>query len=190
MPRGKKSIKGSEQETHTHIVVRVDRFKVRSSAGINHHAREPRYAYHDPADEFLYQFQTHLDIAGTVLDPQDRAGDAFGLTVHAESSPASGIFDRLKDVRLLDEHNAPRYQTYRGRDYPLYWAPSGLGMIYKARGEKRWSAALFAAPCFVSDWLVLLGDGRNLFLAIHECKIQRQRWMQDVALQTTDPWVD
>lgn len=160
---------------------------MRSSAGINHHAREPRYAHHDPDEELLYQFRTHLGIAGTVLVPQDRAGDGFELTVHAESSPTSGIFDRLKDVRLLDEHNAPRYQTYRGRDYPLYWAPSGLGLIYKVRGERRWSAALFAAPSFVTDWLVLIGSARELFLAIHECTVQRRRWMRDVALQTTDP---
>ncbi|MDZ7827181.1 MAG: hypothetical protein U5R48_15550 [Gammaproteobacteria bacterium] len=88
MPRGTKPRKASEKDAHTHIAVHINRFEVRSSAGINHHAREPRYAYRDPDDEFLYQFQTHLDIAKCLT--QDRAGDAFGLTVYAESSPASG----------------------------------------------------------------------------------------------------
>jgi hypothetical protein len=44
-----------------------------------------------------------------------------------------------------------------------------------------------AAPRFLNDALLLLGHGMNSFLAIHERKEKRSRWVQGVTLQTADP---
>lgn len=187
MPRKKKRSQDRPKEQYSHIAVRVDRYEVRSESSINHHESEPQLAIDDPDEEPLYQYLTHLEVFGTIVEPQDQAGDGFELTVYGEDSPSSRIFARLKDVHLRDENRSPRYRTYRGQDYPVYWTPKGVGTVGKARGERRWTGAIFVAPHFVTDWLILLVQGRKLFLAIHECKMERQRWMRSIALQTSDP---
>jgi len=39
----------------------------------------------------------------------------------------------------------------------------------------------------VNDALVLLGQQATLFIALHERKAERTRWIQRISLQTTDP---
>jgi hypothetical protein len=38
----------------------------------------------------------------------------------------------------------------------------------------------------MTDWLVLLGTGRDLYLEVGERKSGRSRWIAGVGLQTTD----
>jgi hypothetical protein len=42
----------------------------------------------------------------------------------------------------------------------------------------------------VSDALVVLGQGRQVYLGIHERLEQRSRWVQSLIVQTTDPSAD
>ncbi len=93
----------------------------------------------------------------------------------------------LRDVQERDEYGSPKYRPHRGRQIPVYNPPPGMGLIEKVRGEPRWSAWLHVSPSFASDALGLLSNGRSLFLAIHERKKDRARWVQSVSLQTTDP---
>jgi hypothetical protein len=39
----------------------------------------------------------------------------------------------------------------------------------------------------VTDALVLLAKPETLFVALHEHKIDRARWIRRISLQTTDP---
>lgn len=70
---------------------------------------------------------------------------------------------------------------------PICISPKGMGLIDKIRGEPRWTAWLHVWPCFASEALALCGHGRPLFMAVHERKSDRSRWIQSVCLQTTDP---
>ncbi len=56
--------------------------------------------------------------------------------------------------------------------------PPGMGLIDKIRGEPRWTPWLRVSPRFRSDALALLSNGRPLFLAKHERKTNRTRWIR------------
>ncbi|MDZ7827180.1 MAG: hypothetical protein U5R48_15545 [Gammaproteobacteria bacterium] len=63
-------------------------------------------------------------------------------------------------------------------------------MIYKARGGDAGAPPFFSLPRALSVIGSSCSDTGGALLAIHELKLQRQRWIQRVALQTTDPWVE
>lgn len=186
-PRKKKRSKAKPEEVFTHCSVRVDRYEVRSEADINYHAAQPHLAFRDIDDELLYQFQTHLEIFGTLLGPKDRAGHAFELTVYGEDRPSANIYTVLKDVHMRDRDRRPMYKRHRGVECPVYWTPKGVGSFDKVRGENVWRSTIFAVPRFVSDWLLMLGQGRELFLSVLEKKVGRDRSLHRIALQTSDP---
>jgi hypothetical protein len=155
--------------------------------GVNHYAQDARYAFREIEDDPLFEMRSQLTISGTFAAPKDRAGDRLEITVYGEDSPHSDIHWRLKDVRAVDKHDIPITRTYRGRTFDVYRAPKGMATLSKLRGERKWTMALFVSPSLLSDLLVLLGLRKPLFLGIHEQKINRDRWVQSVTLQTTDP---
>ena len=97
----------------------------------------------------------------------------------------------LKDVQKRDDkYGSPQYKEYRGKHIPAYEPPRGFGLIDKVRGEKHWTAWLYAPTRFVNDLLTLLGHSRPLFLSLRERKKDRARWVHGMELQTTDPMTE
>jgi hypothetical protein len=188
MPRKKKrKSRARPVDEFTQFVVSVDRYDVRVRSGINRYAHAPQYAWRDTEEEPLYEFETDLEIKGTCTFPESVAGDGCELTIYGENSPESNIYWKLKDVQVVDDHYARKYREYRGKSIPVYAPPKGMGTLHKARGEAHWRCTIWAQPRFTTDLLILLGRDRPLFLAITERKIDRDRWIQRVTLQTTDP---
>lgn len=186
-PRKKRRRSRKPQDERTRLCLRIEDYRARAEAEINHHAHGPQYAFRDTQEEPLYEFQTHLEIFATCHDPEDRAGDRYQLTVYTETSPESSIYWKLRDVQAVNEHHSPQYREYRGKSIPVYVPPKGMGMLEKERGEPVWHGAIWAQPRYVNDLLVLLSHDRQLYLLIDERKIERQCWIQGVSLQTTDP---
>ena len=93
----------------------------------------------------------------------------------------------LDDAQVRDEHGVRQYRTYRGKSVPVYKAPRGFGLLQKDRGEKRWRAWVNALPRFVGDMLALLRADRELYIALQERRQGRDRWINSVSLQTTNP---
>jgi hypothetical protein len=120
-------------------------------------------------------------------DPSVRAGDTYDLTIYSEVRSDSAVYWTLKDVQVVDEDRVPRYRTYRGKNIPIYKPPNGIGSLEKERGEARWRGTIWAQPRYLSNLLILLGHHRQLYVAIHERKVERQRWIQSLAVQTSDP---
>ncbi|RWH76836.1 MAG: hypothetical protein EOQ86_19595 [Mesorhizobium sp.] len=186
MPRKRTRQKRSEEE-HTHLAIRVERCEASVEARINYDVYAPQHAWDLDDDDPLYQFTTQLTLVGIATYPEGRAGDSYELTIYGSDSDSRRVSATVKDVQERDEHASPKYRQYRGRQIPIYNPPSGMGLIDKIRGEPRWTAWLRVPPRFTSDALALLSDGRTLFLAIHERKKDRARWIQSVRLQTIDP---
>jgi len=186
MPRTKKRQRKPKEE-HTHLAIRVEQYEAHVEASVNHNVYAPQYAWDLDDDDALYQFTTQLTIKGISTYPEERADDEYELTIYGNDTRSRRLDATLKDAHARDEHGLPRYREYRGRQIPIYNPPSGLGLLDKVRGEPRWAAWLFVAPRFVSDALVLLGHGKKMFLAIHESKNKRTRWVQSLTLQTADP---
>ena len=147
----------------------------------------PQYAWRETKRQPLYEFETHVEIEAICTYPDERAGDAYELTMYSEDDPESEIYWKLGDVQVVDEHRVPQYRKYRGKQIPVYAPPRGMGTLDKVRGERRWRAAIWVRPRFTNDVLVLLGHGKQLYLSIHERKLERQRWVQGITVQTTDP---
>lgn len=186
MPRKTKSPKQPEDQ-HTHLAIRVERYDTSVEAAINYNAYTPQSAWQSDDDDPLYRFTTRLTVAGISTYPEDRAGDTYEITIYSDNLSSGGIRATLKDVQERDDHGSPKYRQYRGRQIPIYKPPPGMGLIDKIRGDRRWTAWLRASPRFTSDALSLLGNERSLFLAIHERKTNRTRWVQSASLQTTNP---
>lgn len=174
-------------EAYTHLAIRVEHYEARVGASVNHNVYAPESAWSREEDDPLYQFTSQLIITGTSTYPEDRDGDVYELTICGEDAPSQRHNATLKDAQARDDKNSFQYRTYRGREIPVYVAPKGLGILDKVRGEPRWSGWLFTPTRFVNDMLVLLGHRRDLFLALHEYRESRQRWIRGIVLQTTDP---
>lgn len=187
MTKWKKRTSRKPKDEHTHLGLRIEDFKAQARAGINGYAHGPQYVWRDTDQEPLYEFETHLEIAATCTHPEERAGDAYSLTVYGDVSPESDIYRTLKDNQAVNEYNSPQYREYRGKRVPVYLPPKGMGMLDKERGLPQWNGTIWVQPRYVNDLLVMLGWNRLLYLSIHEKKIDRQRWIQAVSVQTSDP---
>ena len=126
VPRAKKQRSHATHGRSSLISVRVERYEVRSGADVNHHAIAPHLAFRDPEDEPLYQFLT-TKVFGAVVTPADREGDLFELTVYSEDAPSSRTFASLNSCHMRDKAATCWYRRYRGREYPVYWLPNGIG---------------------------------------------------------------
>lgn len=184
--RRKKSDK--PQETFTNLSIRIEHYDAKVEAGINPHVYAPQYAFRLEDDDPLHRFSVQLTLKGVISYPESRAGEAYELTIYGEDAPSHAHHLKLKDVQVRDEkYNSPQYREYRGKRVPIYAAPKGIGHLQKERGERRWSAWLFTPTRFASDMLLLLGQGRPLFLGLREYKEGRDHWIRDVSVQTNDP---
>ena len=175
------------KEEHTHLAIRIECYEASVATSINHDVYAPQYSFHSHERAPLYEFGASLTITGIAKYPTDRAGDSYVVTLYGDDAPSRHLDRTLEDVQVRDEYGSPQYRDYRGRQIPVYEPPGGLGYLEKIKGEERWTAGLFVAPRIVSDMLVLLGHERALYLAIHERKENRTRWIQGLTLQTVDP---
>jgi hypothetical protein len=179
--------KERREEQHTRLAIRVNRFNARVGASVNHNVYAPQYAWNLDDTDPLYEFTNEVTITGVATFPPERANDTYEITMYGNDAPSHRLKLELKDVQERDEHGSPKYRRYRGKEIPIYLTPKGLGLLDKVRGEPHWTAWLFVTPRLVGDTLLLLGQQKDLFLAVHERKVERSRWIQDLSLQTTDP---
>ncbi|RUW26565.1 hypothetical protein EN858_22130 [Mesorhizobium sp. M4B.F.Ca.ET.215.01.1.1] len=175
------------EDDHTYLVIRVERYEASVEGAVNYNVYSPQSAWDSDDDAPLYRFTTRLTVAGISIYPEERAGDTYEITVSGDNLGSGDIGATLKDAQERDKYGAPKYRQYRGRQIPIYTPPPGMGLIAKIRGERCWTVWLRVSPYFASDALALLRNGRSLFLAIHERKTNRSRWVQSVSVQTTNP---
>lgn len=114
----------------------------------------------------MYKYVTRLKILGAATYPSDRAGQRIEVTVYGDESPSRHVFLTLKDLQERGNYGEPLYRQYRGQSLPILRQPPGLGLLDKVRGEPMWMAWLNVAARLVSEMLVLLSSGRELYLAI------------------------
>lgn len=174
------------QVQHTHLAIKVESYEVSSDVSVNFNLRTFPLHFADDDDPVL-EYVTALDISGVCIAPEARAGDAYEISIRGDEGRRSEKLLTLKDLQDRDEDRVPIYKTYRGENYPVYRDIPGIATLNKTRGENRWDAWIQVAPRLVSDMLALLPTGRPLYLAIHERKLDRKRWIESISLQTTDP---
>ena len=69
---------------------------MRATAGINHYAHDPQYAWRDTQDDLVHKFETDLELTATCTDPEERAGDTYTLMIYGDAS--QDLLWKLKDI--------------------------------------------------------------------------------------------
>jgi hypothetical protein len=183
----RKTRRNKSEDEYTHLAIRIERYEAEADASINHDVYYPQHAFNLDDRDPVFRFITRIVIFGKATYPDERAGDAYELTVYGDDAPSRYLQAKLEDIQVRDERRVPQYRTYRGTQVPVYKAPNGLGLLQKERGEARWTAWINVLPRLVSDMLTLLGTDRALYVALQERKQGRDRWVRSLSLQTTDP---
>jgi hypothetical protein len=179
MARTKKQV-----EEYSLISIRVQNHKARVGASINHRANDKRYR-HDGLR--VYQFDSSLEIAGLCTYPEERAGEGYSITVYGDRSDEGDLDARLKEYHVKDKHGNPKCRKSGGRYMPVYEIPKGVGFLQKERGENSWNGCAWVPNQTVSMMLTLLVGNGPVFVELHERRVARNRWINGLTLQTTDP---
>jgi hypothetical protein len=84
---------------------------------------------------------------------------------------------RFKDIRARNKEGLVVCRKYRDSQISVYRPPQGLAVLDRTRGKKEWHVYLWVATETASRLLtVLSGRARELYVFIHELKLNRQRW--------------
>lgn len=182
---GKKSRNKRKEPEHSFLTIPIDAYQASTSVDPNTHILgTPRYVNEE---EPAIVFHTRLELTGTCSDPPARAGEPYTITLYGDAFPTGDLALKLKDLQQRDKDGNPVYRRYRGRQYPRYTEPPSLGLVEKVWGERRWTLWAQLAVPFLHNALVLLNGNRRLYLAVHEKKAGRTRWVRALSLQTNDP---
>ena len=181
MPRKRK-----QREEHVYIEAKIESYEASLDASINPYAFEPQYAWNLHDDDAVLQFTSNLSVTAKLIYPEKRIGEEYEITFYGGRTSSRDLGLTLRDIHVRDEHGARKYRQYRGNEIPVYSPPKGLGLLEKVRGEPRWHGWLTAAPRFVTDALILLGQSQPMFLTIHEHKEGLARWIRNVSLKTVE----
>jgi hypothetical protein len=153
-------------------------------ASINHRAKDKRYQH----DELrVYRFDSSLEIAGVCNYPDDRSGERYSITVYGDQSDEGDLNAKLREFHIKDKNGDPKYRKSRGHYLPVYEVPKGVGLLQKVRGENSWNGCVWVPDRTVSMMLTLLNSMGALFVELHERRGARNRWVNSLRLQTTDP---
>ena len=179
MARAKKPV-----EEYSFISIKIRDHKARVGASINHEARDKQYQ-HDQLR--IYRFDSSLEINGICTYPENRAGDKYEITVYGGRPDEGDLDKRLKDFRGRDKNGDPKYRKSRGHYLPVYEIPKGVGFVQKVRGENSWNGCIWVPNQTVAMMLNLLNRMGALFIELNERRVGRNRWINSLTLQTTDP---
>jgi hypothetical protein len=155
----------------THLVIRVESHEVEIEAGLNISLRIGGHDVKD--DELVFESRTNLVIKGTCIAPATRAKEQFEVSIYGSDSSWRKL--EIGKVRKYDKDHCKLPVSIQGLTGIECFPPS-----------KTWYAFVGVSQHSASDMLVLLGRSQPLFLAIDESIVKRDRWIQSIALLTTD----
>ena len=128
-----------------------------------------------------------MEISGICTYPENREGDKYLFTVYGDQSDEGDLNARLKEFHIKDKNGDPKYRKSRDHYLPVYEIPKGIGFIQKERGVNSWNGCIWVPNQTVAMMLTLLDKMGALFVELHERRIARNRWINSLSLQTTDP---
>ena len=141
--------------------------------------------YYDGAK--VYEFGSHLEIEGVCNYPEEREGNEHRVNIYSTERSYRDFELTLSDCHVRNEDGTHKYRRIRGKDMPVYDIPKGLGTIEKVRGGALWTGCLWVKQETVTQMLSLLPVVKPLYMFVHERKIERIRWIEGFAVQTSNP---
>ncbi|MER8441392.1 hypothetical protein NKH36_34045 [Mesorhizobium sp. M1312] len=139
MPRRRKQEKKPDEE-HTYLAIRVERCEASVEASINYNVYAPQYAWNLDDDDPLHQLRAQLIVTGVATYPEERAGDAYELTIYGDNSRR--LSETVKDRRVTNTARLGIVHIAAGRSrstiHPQVWA-----------SWKKFAANHDGRPCFM-----------------------------------------
>lgn len=160
MPRRRRR---SEPEFRS-LAIRIEGYQARAEAGININLLGSLPWVSEPAEEPVSTFRTMVELEGRCISPEDRAGDRYQITLAGATAESPHLRLRVMHLHQRDARGSSRYRKHRDQQIPVYDEPNPLARLSKVRGEPRWTAWVEVAPQMVSDSLLLLSNGKRLYL--------------------------
>lgn len=168
------------------LAISIDCYNARAHAGINLNLLgSSRYVLDD--EELVYSFETVLELNGNCTYPDTRAGDRYDITLLGDSITQRNLRLKIKDLQERDKNGVPQYRKLRNTSYPVYREPPALAFLDKVRGENRWTLWAWVAQPMITDCLMLLSGGKQIYVSLREKKENRQRQIRALSIQTTNP---
>lgn len=174
-------VRSSKQTEYSFLSLILTGFEVRSGAAINPELRTGRVC---GPDTRILEHHSVLTLTCRNIDADEPVSDSYSFTIYGNSDPYPGVDATLADYQIEDENGFPKYRKHRGIEIPVYEVPKGLAVLRKAHGERSWSTALWLPRDVVSDMLVLLNGGRQLYAGVHLKHEDRKLWVLGFDLQT------
>lgn len=156
--------RANKQNEYTFLSLIVTNFDVRTGAAISPEIRTGRAC---SPDTKIVEHHTALDIECLNIDPDEPLSDSYSFTIYGNSDTQPRLEETLADYHVEDKEGFKKYRKRRGVEMPVYDIPSGLAVLSKMRGERRWSTALWLTRDVVSDMLVLLNGEKQVYTAAH-----------------------
>ena len=183
MPRRKKA---GLRPIDTTLGILIDDHQAQTQMGINIHLLGTgSYGLDEEAP--VHVAESMLSLHGTCIHPEDRAGDRFDVSLFASIPRDHEWTPRIKDLHASDANGAPRYAKRRGVREPVYAEPPPVALLRKTRGHRAWVICMRAEPQMITHGLLILATGKPVYLSIDERRVNRQREVRRLGLQTTDP---
>jgi hypothetical protein len=174
-----------KREIQTEISILVESTDAAVEMGLNISVVARRSLLDSNNNDPLFPITTRLQIRGRSIAPEERAGEPYEISIWSGASRNTSL--TLRDAQVLNEYHAPVFREYKGQQLPVYKAPPGLATIDRRGGGGIWRATLIDDSRLAQDMLLLVQLERPLFLTIEEVQFERERWIRDISLQTTEP---
>jgi hypothetical protein len=162
----------------------VTDFNIRSSVCVNPEARDNRYS---APETKIYEQNSTIDIQCSNIDPDEPLKDTYHFSLLGFPASHMNPDLALANYHVEDNRGFKKYRKLNDREVPVYDIPKGMNVIDKKRGERHWSSALWLTPAIVSDIIVLLLSGKDIYVACHVRCEDRVAWLNGFNLQTENP---
>lgn len=185
--KSKQTVKADER---MRVGIQIDSYDVAIETSVNSDAFHPQYSWNLDEDAPLYPIRARLYLRGASVYPDERVGDRYEITICGKDSQSRSLNMKLSDIQARDKFGARRYQSYRGRDIPIFEPPKGLCTVEKQRGEGIWRLWIFERCAFVAQALAVLRHHSSCFVALDAHKVERHWWIRSFSVQTLHPEIE
>lgn len=175
------------RDEHTFLGIRIDSHEIAVGKSVNSGLRGNPVIQHIEEDSPVFTSDTRIDLVGTCTFPEAHANEKYELVIHGRQSWTREL--RIRGVRVRGKDNLPAYRQYGNRRVPVYECPIGFTTLDRIRGANTWHATLSVPESTASDILAVLAQStsRPIYISIHVHQRQRERWIQDLSIQTKNP---
>ena len=98
---------------HTHLTIELVDFRASVNASVNHEVRDPRHCRDDTK---VLKFETHIEVEGIYLYPEERADEKTQLTIYGSNSGHRDFALMLDDCHVRNDDGSLPDRKWRCKE--------------------------------------------------------------------------